>query len=198
GAQGETRQTAADRAWIDCSKRLREHDGELATAWKEEIDNLLVFAGLFSAVLAAFNVAVFIQLDPDPTPGATLQVLLQISAQLSDLRINNKSITSIQPAFSSFVNPSPTLSSVWINALWFSSLVLSLSAASAAIVARQWIGHFASIPIAEARESTYIHFIRYDKGLIAWGVPQILSILPASTVLPVPVLHRACHPPVVH
>ncbi|KAL6304447.1 hypothetical protein BKA93DRAFT_720853, partial [Sparassis latifolia] len=43
-------------AWAKCAKDLWEHDEAAVKEWKEEIDTLLVFAGLFSAVLTAFNV----------------------------------------------------------------------------------------------------------------------------------------------
>ncbi|EMD31598.1 hypothetical protein CERSUDRAFT_59786, partial [Gelatoporia subvermispora B] len=82
-AREEHNLKAANNAWVKCSNKLREHDQDLAEGWKDEIDQLLVFTGLFSAVLTAFNVAIFVQLNPDPTPDATLQVLFQISAQLS-------------------------------------------------------------------------------------------------------------------
>ncbi|OCH87110.1 hypothetical protein OBBRIDRAFT_796529 [Obba rivulosa] len=57
-----------DKAWAKCAEDLRQHDQELATEWKEQIDNLLVFAGIFSAVLTAFNVELYTQLNPDTTP----------------------------------------------------------------------------------------------------------------------------------
>ncbi|OCH92357.1 hypothetical protein OBBRIDRAFT_705088, partial [Obba rivulosa] len=65
-----------------------------------------------------------------------------------------------------------------INILWFSSLVLSLSAASIGISVRQWLNHFISSSSSNSKRSAYIHCLRYDKGLVPWHVPEILSALP--------------------
>ncbi|EMD31552.1 hypothetical protein CERSUDRAFT_59714, partial [Gelatoporia subvermispora B] len=97
----------SEPTWNDFAKRLQKQDKETAKAWKEQIDALLVFAGLFSAILTAFNVDLYKSLIPD------------------DVGVVHRS-------------------SVWINALWFTSLVLSLSSASVGIVIRQWIVYFLS------------------------------------------------------
>ncbi|EMD36206.1 hypothetical protein CERSUDRAFT_26416, partial [Gelatoporia subvermispora B] len=119
------------KAWTECAKKLMEHDKAIAQAWKEEIDALLVFAGLFSAALTAFNVELYTALRPDPGVDLTNQILLQISAQL------NGSSQPSTPISLQTADP-PSSSSVYINALWFSALALSLSAASIAIIVRQW------------------------------------------------------------
>ncbi|OCH90789.1 hypothetical protein OBBRIDRAFT_690950, partial [Obba rivulosa] len=117
--------------WKKCTERLQAHDDAMVKAWKEEIDALLVFAGLFSAALTAFNVELYTSLKPDPGVDLTNQILIQIYAQM-----NGSPIPSPVPTLST-ANP-PSTSAVWINALWFSALISSLSAASIAIIIRQW------------------------------------------------------------
>ncbi|EJD44222.1 hypothetical protein AURDEDRAFT_27370, partial [Auricularia subglabra TFB-10046 SS5] len=45
-----------EEAWKQCSTLMAKHDDEICKAYREEIDTLLVFAGLFSAVVTAFTV----------------------------------------------------------------------------------------------------------------------------------------------
>ncbi|EMD41611.1 hypothetical protein CERSUDRAFT_90185 [Gelatoporia subvermispora B] len=75
-------------------------------------------------------------------------------------------------------NEAPPTSSVWINALWFSSLILSLSSASIGIIVRQWLHQFISPASPDPRRSAEIHHSRYELGIIRWKVPEILNILP--------------------
>ncbi|EIW55553.1 uncharacterized protein TRAVEDRAFT_86592, partial [Trametes versicolor FP-101664 SS1] len=69
-------------AWAACAKALREYDEDMIQDWKEEIDTLLVFAGLFSAILTAFNIESYKLLQQQPED-ATAAILTQISAQLN-------------------------------------------------------------------------------------------------------------------
>ncbi|OCH94847.1 hypothetical protein OBBRIDRAFT_49980 [Obba rivulosa] len=178
---------ATEAGWASCDRQLRDHDRDLAQAWKEEIDTLLVFAGLFSAILTAFNVELYTSLAPDPGVDLTNRILVQISTQLAGLSMNDPSATSVQPTFLSSHPTKASTPSVWINALWFSSLVLSLSSAAIGIIVRQWLGHFISPTSSNAQRSAQIHCLRYDRGLVSWHVPEILSLLPilllASLVL---------------
>ncbi|EJF59729.1 hypothetical protein DICSQDRAFT_23130, partial [Dichomitus squalens LYAD-421 SS1] len=54
----------------------------LLTQWQKDMDNLLVFAGLISAVLTPFNVEVYTLLQSPPTD-PSLAILQQISMQLN-------------------------------------------------------------------------------------------------------------------
>ncbi|EMD36203.1 hypothetical protein CERSUDRAFT_51963, partial [Gelatoporia subvermispora B] len=134
--------------WTKCAERLKVHDDVIVKAWKEEIDALL--AGLFSAVLTAFNVELYTALQPDPGVDLTNQILLQISAQLNGCPFQNTGI-SLQ------TTDSPSSSKIWINAFWFSALVSSLSAASIAIIVRQWLNHFISPTASDSQRAAQIH-----------------------------------------
>ncbi|EMD31181.1 hypothetical protein CERSUDRAFT_25994, partial [Gelatoporia subvermispora B] len=136
----ETAEKSAKEGWTECSRRLQEHDQQTVGAWKEEIDSLLVFAGLFSAVLTAFNVGLYTSLNPDPGVDLTNRILLQISSQLSNLSVSDNTIRST--SFAQSPHLEPTASSIWINAMWFSSLVCSLASATIGILARQWLNYF--------------------------------------------------------
>ena len=93
-------------------------------------------AGLFSAVLTAFNILAYAFLQDDPTD-ATPIILAQISQQLANLTNTGGQIISVAPPY---VPPSrfrATTLGVIVNILWFLSLVLSLISASIAILVRQ-------------------------------------------------------------
>ncbi|KAJ8462919.1 hypothetical protein ONZ51_g10591 [Trametes cubensis] len=126
----------------------QEYSKALVERWIKEIDTYLVYAGLFSAILTAFNVESYQLLQPaSPIPSPL--ILQHISLQLSSLTYIPPSINSTYPAFTSS-GTSATASSVvptwaiWLNALWFSGLVLSLSAASVGILVKQWLNEFQS------------------------------------------------------
>ncbi|EIW54235.1 uncharacterized protein TRAVEDRAFT_132073, partial [Trametes versicolor FP-101664 SS1] len=75
------RQHRITEAWTGASRMVETYSEEMIKRWKEEIDTYLVFAGLFSAVLTAFNVQSYILLQP-AAPDPSLAVLQQMSAQL--------------------------------------------------------------------------------------------------------------------
>ncbi|CAL1716752.1 unnamed protein product [Somion occarium] len=83
--------------WTKVAKILREYDEEKIKDCKEDIDTLLVFAGLFSAVMTAFVIESYKTLQQDPADAAVL-LLLQISQQLRMLAVPSVSnITSVPP-----------------------------------------------------------------------------------------------------
>ncbi|EMD36086.1 hypothetical protein CERSUDRAFT_52894, partial [Gelatoporia subvermispora B] len=159
--------------WCDLAEKLHQHDEAMAKCWKEDIDSLLVFAGLFSAILTAFNVDLYKSLKPDSDLSSGTEALLRQVALL-----NNGSPAVILITSTNTSSMRPSTSSVWINGLWFTALVLSLSSAFIGLVARQWINQFSSPTSANGKRSVYMHCLRWDKGIIAWHVPTILAMLP--------------------
>lgn len=134
---------------------------------------------MFSAVLTAFNVQSYQLLQPDPTD-PTLAVLEQISAQLNSFSINSSFINSTQPSLTQKeIQPpfSAPTSAVWINTLWFSSLICSLASASIALMVKQWL-HDLSIGVSgTSRESARMRQYRLN-SLRHWHVGSIVIIIP--------------------
>ncbi|EIW54216.1 uncharacterized protein TRAVEDRAFT_94142, partial [Trametes versicolor FP-101664 SS1] len=128
--------------WSDAAGMVQTYSDEMIKRWKEEIDTYLVFAGLFSAVLTTFNVQSYLLLQP-AAPDPTIAVLQQISSQLASFSINPPFINSTQPFSTARAQNASTMPpvprwAVWLNALWFSGLIISLSSASVGIMAKQW------------------------------------------------------------
>ncbi|KAI0801384.1 hypothetical protein C8Q74DRAFT_1400704 [Fomes fomentarius] len=166
-------------AWAHSAEIVKTYNDELVTRWKEEMDTLLVYAGLFSAVLTAFNVQSYQLLQPEPTD-PTVTILNQISAQLNSFSLNPSFVNSTQPPLSAAdLNPPfrAPWSAVWINSLWFSSLVCSLASASIALMVKQWL-HELSIGVSgTSRESARIRQYRLN-SLKRWHVGSIVIIIP--------------------
>jgi hypothetical protein len=122
-------------------------------------------AGLFSAVLTAFVVESYTSLQPDPSQ-ASVQALYHISLQL-----HNSSVPALNPPWPSpsFV---PAPSDVWINALWFTSLVIALISALLAIFVKQWAREYLSwTTVSPSRDSVALRQYRYE-AWTRWSVPR--------------------------
>ncbi|PCH39592.1 hypothetical protein WOLCODRAFT_59936, partial [Wolfiporia cocos MD-104 SS10] len=148
---------------------------------KDEIDNMLVFAALFSAVLTAFIIDSYQDLKPKLQNESTL-ILRQISAQIASSTISAGYLNSTKPAFSDLPASAsvehPSLATVVVNALWFSALVFSLMSASVGIAIRQWLNHHGDEPVGvEPLVSVHIWHVRH-KGYLDWHVTGLLDLLP--------------------
>ncbi|CAL1708996.1 unnamed protein product [Somion occarium] len=166
------------RGWPRLAKAMSEYDESKVRDCKEDMDTLLVFAGLFSAVLTAFNVESYKDLQTDPAEVTNL-LLVQISQQLNSFNINGGSINSTIPASIALPSPSPSPDawSVHINSLWFSALVCSLVTASLAMLVKQWLREYMAQDNIAPRCRTRIRFWRW-LGLTKWRVFEIAAFLP--------------------
>ncbi|KAI0633826.1 hypothetical protein C8Q77DRAFT_816347 [Trametes polyzona] len=167
-----------EEAWKFCAATLEHHYDERLKRWNAELDTLLVFAGLFSAALTAFNVQSYLLLQPDNTDTIVL-ALVHISAQLESQTANASSVNSVRTAFAP---PDPTLFAapsyaVWMNMLWFSSLACTLSAGSIAVVVKQWLYQSGQGLSGSSSDMARLRQYRYD-SLLKWRVPGILAALP--------------------
>lgn len=136
-------------------------------------------AGLFSAVLTAFNVQSYQLLQPAPTDDIA-SVLKQISTQLNSFSLSSSFANStqqsqplqdLQPPFRA------PASAVWINALWFSSLVCSLASASIALMVKQWLHELAVGVSGQERESARRRQYRLN-GLLKWHIGTVVVVIP--------------------
>lgn len=116
--------------------------------------------------MTAFNVESYRWLQPDSGSINTL-ILAHISAQLA----NNTLPAAVIPTFQ------PSTSTIRTNALWFCSLVLSLSVALIGMVIKHWLRHYLSGPAPTSQESARIRQFRHD-SLTTWFVPELIAWLP--------------------
>ncbi|KAH8093210.1 hypothetical protein BXZ70DRAFT_386512 [Cristinia sonorae] len=119
---------------------------------------------LISAILTAFIIESYKMMMLDPQDAANV-LLRQQLAQSAGRPI---------PPTPAFVASGAV---VLINTLWFSSLVLSLSAAFVGILVKQWLLRYTSCAASSPRDSARVRQLRYD-GLIRWYTPELIALLP--------------------
>ncbi|KAF9482242.1 hypothetical protein BDN70DRAFT_775656, partial [Pholiota conissans] len=159
--------------WAILLKPELETDKIRCDGWKEEVQTLLIFAGLFSAVVTAFVIESYKFLQPDPND-TIINLLTQIA--------NGSNITASLPSstkgstltVSSFTqNPS----SIRLNVFWFISLILSLTTVLIGTIALQWLREHQAYPDLSPKQSLAILRMR-SESLEAWYVPHIFAALP--------------------
>ncbi|SJL12478.1 uncharacterized protein ARMOST_15905 [Armillaria ostoyae] len=163
--------SANARIWPIYLEEAADFDANMLAEWRDTIDVLLVFAGLFSAVLTTFVVQTSQNMQPDYNQASMLLLFEILKATVS-----NDSQISIPPSPTSFF--SPNRSDEWMNSLWFVSLTLSLITALVAVLVKQWLHQYVTIVSdSSARDRARIRHMRYA-GLETWQVPMIIGLLP--------------------
>ncbi|RDX45106.1 hypothetical protein OH76DRAFT_1408377 [Lentinus brumalis] len=164
-----------ERVWTEASAAVKTYHEDLVRRWKEEMDTLLVYAGLFSAVLTAFNVQSYQLLQPGSTD-STVALLQEISSQLSSFTVSPHFVNSTRSSPGYIQSPfHASTSAVWLNTLWFSSLVFSLASASIALFVKQWL--YEATVQGTSRESARLRQYHLN-GLLRWSVGTIVTALP--------------------
>ncbi|KAF9457585.1 hypothetical protein BDZ94DRAFT_1147558, partial [Collybia nuda] len=150
---------------------MKESDTGMCQGWKDQIDTLIIFAGLFSATVTAFTVESYQWLDETPANMlARLQLrdrLLNLNATTSHDQLNNLAPTAFKVS----------ASSVAINVLWFASLTLTLAVVVISFLCKQWIHEYQRYDNYTTKNVVLINGLRY-RGLQAWRVPEIIATLP--------------------
>ncbi|PSR74846.1 hypothetical protein PHLCEN_2v9560 [Hermanssonia centrifuga] len=164
--------------WKVLLEAMEQADQKTLDRWKAEMDSLLIFAGLLSAVVTAFTVESYQWLTDDPASTSVI-LLAQISEKMNSFSVGHSFINTTlsnppSPNISGFSVPSDA---VMINILWILSLTFSLIAAFFSLAVQQWLRH---IPLPEdmtIRQSIRLRQFR-QSGLAHWRVPMIVSFLP--------------------
>ncbi|KAF8261200.1 hypothetical protein EI94DRAFT_822625 [Lactarius quietus] len=117
-------------------ERAEEEDGKMAESWKGDAEGILVFTGLFSAVVATLLQVAAPSLQPSSQDASAFylaNVYQLLSSENGSQYTIPSSISSLDPA--SFAVPT---SAVWVNSLWFLSLAISITCALLATLLQQW------------------------------------------------------------
>ncbi|GJE91543.1 hypothetical protein PsYK624_076930 [Phanerochaete sordida] len=170
--------------WAGIEEHLMTHDiGEMED-YADDIDTLLVFAGLFSAILTAFLVGTYPMLQQ--SGGDTTNQLLALSVAMQFRAINSTISEGLSHTLSTLSSAlstpfTPTTAARWINALLFLSLVYGLAAALFSILAKQWIREYIkwNSPLAVPRENILVRQLRVE----AWDAWQVRTVLASIPIL---------------
>ncbi|KAF9003171.1 hypothetical protein BDZ89DRAFT_967618, partial [Hymenopellis radicata] len=164
------------RLWRTYVEEAAAFDELMVGQSREGLDVMLVFAGLFSAVVTSFLVQVSQNLKADFSEMSVLLLHDIASIQLS--MAGGASITNITHLS---INPTqkftPDAIDVWINGLWVVSLTAALVVALAAVLVKQWLHHYVSLPSGTAGLRSHVRQFRFV-GLERWRVRVIIGMLP--------------------
>ncbi|KAL0572619.1 hypothetical protein V5O48_009338 [Marasmius crinis-equi] len=156
-----------EESWKTVMKEVVDIDEAQCRDWDEDIDTLLVFAGLFSAVVTAFTIESYKWLSPDPQD-TSVALLTQIAQQM-----RNETIASTSPEL---FNASSSV--IRINTCWFLSLISSLITALFGLLCKQWLReHRRPTHTRTPQEALALHWLRHE-SLKRWHVSTFLTALP--------------------
>ncbi len=133
-------------------------------------------AGLFSAVVTTFVAQTYqnLQVDYAAMSASLLFELVLVQRAIA----NGSSVDNIAPSqLSPNIAFVPATTDVWVNGLWFTSLFLSLTTALVAVLAKQWLHHYAVLPSGTPRDRSFTRQFRYA-GFRKWHVQVIIGLLP--------------------
>ncbi|KAN0140518.1 hypothetical protein V8E53_001727 [Lactarius tabidus] len=160
-----------------------EEDKKIVENWKADADGILIFTGLFSAAVALFiSVSIQdLQQNRQDTSNFYLANIYQVIADPNSPNTSSPSPPSPPPF-------SPPNHAVWVNALWFLSLVISLTCALLATLLQQWARRY--LKITQSRYSPHKRArIRaffsegVEKCLLPWAVEALPTLLHISLFL---------------
>ncbi|KAL1691384.1 hypothetical protein GGG16DRAFT_113244 [Schizophyllum commune] len=158
-----------DEAWQRCANVVGNFDATECQVQREQIDTLLVFAGLFSGVATAFIMEGYKWMITQPDD-LSVEYLRQILALLSNKEVPSVAHSSGRPELpDDIVN--------LINGLWFSSLTLSLSSALIGIVSKQWLREYLRDAGRAQKTNLAVRQVKYQ-GLKRWWVDAVITSIP--------------------
>ncbi|KAG8912354.1 hypothetical protein FRC01_005140 [Tulasnella sp. 417] len=154
--------------WKRYDRLADVHDMKLTSNLNGNLDVLLIFAALFSAVNTAFIAITMPDLSPQPSDETNALLRLLV------LKVDNNTLTTtdLSPPFS----PKPT--SIITNCLLYASLSCSLLAAVGAMMAKEWLQSFdrsgQTGPLEEQGKFRQCKF----NGFKEWQLEAVIKFLP--------------------
>ncbi|KAK0239628.1 hypothetical protein EDD85DRAFT_456855 [Armillaria nabsnona] len=164
------------RVWRTHQAESEIHDANMVEEIRDNVDVLLVFAGLFSAVVTTFVVQTSLNLQADyaqVSASLLFELVLVQRAIANGSPVNTVPVSSLNPQ-TAFV---PAATDVWVNGLWFTSLFLSLTTALVAVLVKQWLHHYVVLPSGTPRDRCFVRQYRF-LGFQKWRVEVIVGVLP--------------------
>ncbi|KAJ6589108.1 hypothetical protein B0H19DRAFT_923392, partial [Mycena capillaripes] len=171
------------KIWSVYISEAEKYDKALADSWRGNMNGMLIFAGLFSAILTAFIIESYKTLTPDSDMQfLTLACNLQ---QIANATNNNSPIPSFPlPCHTIVANPPPTTAALVCNILWFISLGLSLTSALTATLVEEWARLFLQrtemlpSPVKRARIFAYLYYglQRFRMHAVVGAIPLLLHL----------------------
>lgn len=161
---------AKSRFWTTYTREATDYDVEFLEKYQSDMDIVLIFAGLFSAVNTSFIVNQQSNLNPDPfrTTNALLGMLLQTA--------NSSFVPQFDQPYAPWQGPSTLV--IWIQSLIYASLCASLLAALGAVLGKQWLSNFKRSVRGTIDDRGRQRQMKLD-GLRTWHFDSVLEFLPS-------------------
>ncbi|KAI0260884.1 hypothetical protein BC834DRAFT_791982, partial [Gloeopeniophorella convolvens] len=157
-------------------EKAEKEDDKMTESWKGDADGILVFTGLFSATVATFIAMSLPNLtqNSQDTSAFYLVHLYQLSVAES-----NSSSSIPLPSLPDPSSFSPPSSAIWVNILWFLSLVISLTCALLATLLQQWARRYLRLtrsPVTLHKRARIRSF--FKEGVDKLYLPVVVEALP--------------------
>ncbi|KAL1751543.1 hypothetical protein FB107DRAFT_293821 [Schizophyllum commune] len=147
--------SATARVWSVYNDEAHVIDAQMIRSFNSTLDVLLVFAGLFSAVVTTFVAQSSQALSPDYAQiTASLVYELVLMQRAADSGSGEPSKVPVSPLSFNSETHQPT--DIWVNALWL---------------------HYHSLPKGSPRDRAHLRHYRF-RSLERWKVPAIVGLLP--------------------
>ncbi|KAI0309937.1 hypothetical protein OF83DRAFT_1071271, partial [Amylostereum chailletii] len=162
----------AATVWSSYLGYANKIDRDRVETWKGEMDGILIFSGLFSAVVTTFIVETYKLLQPDNTQ-VSADLLVRVVAALENIP------AGAVAAAVSIDRPPPVTISLWINCLWFTSLLFSLTCALVATLVQQWSREYIQGTEGHASLNQRARVRAYlAEGVDCFGADLLISFIP--------------------
>ncbi|KAF9050060.1 hypothetical protein BJ165DRAFT_1401868 [Panaeolus papilionaceus] len=156
-----------------CVDLAMQYDEHLFRTWNAEIQNLLIFAGLFSGIVTAFAIEVGRDLKEEPAEATTF-ILAQLASHLMSNVSSQLPLQLPKDALDPF---SISKQNLRYNLFIYISLILGLSTALVGILCLQWLREFDHHEHLSNADVLKLRQVKFE-GLRKWRVPQVMSALP--------------------
>ncbi|KAL1681706.1 hypothetical protein EV122DRAFT_287857 [Schizophyllum commune] len=160
------------RVWRVYLDESAEFDSDMLRGYRDSLDVHLVFAALFSAVVTTFVVQTSqaLQVDYGRITSALMLEMVALQRAGSPDQVATANIDLSTRTFS----PNDVL----VNALFFASLSLSLSTTLMAVLLKQWLAEYSTVPPGSPRDRALIRQLRYQ-AFSKWKVHIIVGVVPS-------------------
>ncbi|KAJ7280115.1 hypothetical protein C8J57DRAFT_1058407, partial [Mycena rebaudengoi] len=146
--------------------------------WQSGLDALLVFLGLFSAIVTAFLVESLSSLRPDEAARTN-----ELLANLTDILITLSGVNPISLNLSTPAQFQPDSTDVRLNSYWSLSLILSLSVAALAVTCRGFLNMVTLSRHTKATDKFIDIRMRWEEADKMLG--PVIEMTPQLLVIPV-------------
>ncbi|KAG8845590.1 hypothetical protein FRB96_002343 [Tulasnella sp. 330] len=154
--------------WSRYDRLAEMHDKDMLGRLNDDLDVLLIFAGLFSAINTAFIVVALSGLSANPANDTNVLLTALLMHFENGTYSNSNQVAPFVPTFAA----------VRQNCTFLASLSTSLVVAAGAVLAKQWLGVYERTGQVGSLESQSLHRMEKFLGAEAWHLRHAVESLP--------------------